>query len=181
MKEKRPEIRLVYVEAIGNIETDAAQNALLHFAIREDESRIRDRALGLLQQPHINKASAAAKATVFLRDPDRTYLIRAANLLRDLNQMSAFSPLVEALQTTHTIAPGQDPDRINSTFGSGGSGGNTFNFGGKKPVKKQFDNREVLTALRRITGKELGYDKQIWKDWYSSEFTIDRYDITGDD
>ena len=181
LKEKRPAIRLVYVEAIGDIETDSAQNALIHFAIRDDEPRIRDRALSLLQQPHVNKASAAAKASVFLQDPNRLYLIRTANLLKDLDQMSAFSPLVAALQTTHTIAPGQNPDRMNSTFGSGGSGGNTFSFGGKKPVKKKFDNQEVLSALRKITGKELGYDREPWKAWYTSQFTIGRYDISGDE
>ena len=183
LKEKRDNIRLVYVNSLGKIPSPVAANALVHFAVRDDNRRVRDQAFSLLiSQPHFDKASTALKASVFLQDKDRLYLLRAANLVGELGQLSAFAPLVDALRTTHEIAPGQDPRRMNSAFNSGGTQPNTFSFGGnKKPVKRTFENEEVLSALKRITGQHYGFEPEPWKAWYVSEHTMDRYDISGDE
>jgi len=180
LKEDRDDIRWIYVNAIGEVDSMVAQNALVHFSIRDKNNRIREQAASLLQQPHFDLSSAALKAGEFLRDKDRTYLLRAANLINELNQLSPFNELVDALQTTHVIAPGDDPRRTTSTFGNSATGAPTHSFGSKKPIKQNFDNQEVLAALQRITGQRIGYDRDAWKAWYVSEHTIDRYDLRGD-
>ena len=182
LKEDRDNIRSIYVNAISQVQNSTAQNALVYFAVRDKNQRIREQAVNLLMQPQVDQSSAALKACAFLKDKERTYVLRAAILIGELRQLSAFTPLVNALRTTHEIMPGQDPRRMNSAFNSGGTQPNTFSFGGggQKAIKRTFENSEVHTALQRITGEHLGYDPEPWKAWYVQHHTLDRYDVSSD-
>ena len=87
-------------------------------------------------------------------------------------------PLIGALQTTHTVATGNDPGRITTGFDN--TGGVGLSTGGPKTVQKTFTNNDVLEALEQITGQSFGFDEQLWKEWFVSQHTTLGYDLRRD-
>ena len=80
-----------------------------------------------------------------------------------------------ALVTTHKylIDDGQS-GRLNAGMVNGGGG---FSAGGKGPqiVRRDRENREVLQALVKLSGKhDFGFDEQAWRSWFINEQSSDR-------
>ena len=174
-EESNPTLRALYVEAFGRVPTSVAMKALCYFAVEEPAVDIRDRALTLLAQDYYNQASAAAVLEGYLRHPNRVFVINAAFAIGELGSERSIIPLVGALVTKHQIAPGDQPGRMQTGFGNNGNV-ESFRMGGdSKPKILAFKNREVVNALRKITGQDYGFDAAEWKRWYIENLT--HYDL----
>lgn len=86
----------------------------------------------------------------------------AAKTLGDIEGYEAIPELIEVLEVTVTESSQEQSQGY--SFGPGGTGFSQ----GAKPVKRpvQVPNQEVLTALRRLTGVDFGYNQSAWRSWY---------------
>jgi hypothetical protein len=176
--EKDPGLRVLYINAIGQVISGPAQSALVFFAINDDNVNNRERALTLLLQPHYNPAASANVAAGFLKSNENVVVRRAANVLRELGQINVVDELADALVTTHEVLTGNDPNRTTAGQQTGGNGAGSFNFGGgPAKVKTKVQNPEVLDALRTITKQSFGPDPRMWKAWYTRQYTIEQIDL----
>ena len=179
--EPDPQIRRLYVDAIGRVGTAHARNLLIKYAILDAAELVRDRAASLLVQPPYNQYQATTVAAAYLAHPNNEIVIRAARLIRQIGADNAVFYLKDVVVTKHVVATGNDPGRTSASFSPDGSL-NSFGVGGgpsKRVVEVQ--NREVLSALRELTGVDFGYDPDKWKQWYVQNYTVQESDLRGDD
>ena len=102
----------------------------------------------------------------------RTQILRAAFAIGEIGSESAILPLVDAMVTEHQVTPGEDPNR--QKFEQNNRGEFSFGSGGG-PVVRQFQNNEVVTALRKISDEDFGFNAAAWKNWYIQNHT--HYDV----
>jgi len=180
-EEKDPQIRRLYVDAIGRVGTAHARNLLIKYAILDDAELVRDRAASLLVQPQYNQHQATTVAAAYLAHPSNEIVVRAARLIRQIGEDNAVFYLKDVVVTKHVVATGNDPGRTNASFSPDGSL-NSFGVGGG-PSKRivEVQNREVLSALRELTGVDFGYDPEKWKQWYVQNYTVQEPDLRGDE
>ena len=170
--DERRHARLLYVEALGNIGTQAAQMALARAAMEDRSSEVRMAAIEELAA--YRNPSVVSHFVGYLEDKENHMVQRAALALGSLQDPGSVVPLMGALVTTHkrTLGRGGGPGSISTTFGNGpggsaGAGGLSMN---QRPKVVQFQvrNQPVLDALVTITGRNYGFDEQAWRRWYSS-------------
>jgi hypothetical protein len=80
--------------------------------------------------------------------------------------------LINAIVTQHKYKIGnQNPGAVSTSFGgaTGSEGTGFVSGGGPKIVAQNMRNKEVLGALRSITGKDFDYDLGAWNTWYESQ------------
>ncbi|QDU61939.1 hypothetical protein Pan216_28040 [Planctomycetes bacterium Pan216] len=186
-KGQDPERRLL-VEVLKGIEGDESTAALLRAALEDSVSGHRDAAAEAL----LDRKSPAllAEVTRYLGHSNNLAVNRAGELLGEIGDETIYSALIEALVTRHSYvyAPSfadkarslsgysysvrtmqVGPDGImRGTYGgtTGGSGGLTIGGGsGKQVIVKDFNNREVLSSLYKLTNVNFGYDKERWRRW----------------
>ncbi len=181
-QESEPKLRMLYVEAVGRVESHAARQILVDTVMNDPDRDVSELAMSMLEQAHYDPDAVARSFAIFL-DNQKTRVSnrvvnRAARKLARLNRNSAIVPLIGALRTTHTIATGKDPGRITTGFDS--TGGVGLSTGGPKTVQRTFSNHDVLEALERITGQSFGFDEQMWKEWFVSQHTTLGYDLRRD-
>ena len=181
-EEKNNNIRGMYVEALGRIKNSRnATEALVFFSV--EDKAFRDRALDLLLQNHINADFAASHMARYF-DPkkySRATLQRAAFNIGELNTENSILTLTNVLSTKHVVQPAGDPGRLNTGFSKNGDI-SSFGVGGSGAAKSVvFKNDEVLKALGKITGENLGFDPLVWKRWYVQNHTLVEVDVRGDD
>ncbi len=179
--EDDPQIRRLYVDAIGRIGTPHARNLLIKYAILDGAAMVRERAASLLVQPHYNPYQATTVAAAYLAHPSNEIVVRAAKLIRQIGADNAVFYLKDVVVTKHVVATGSDPGRTSASFSPDGSL-NSFGVGGG-PSKKivEIQNRDVLAALRELTGVDFGYDMEKWKQWYVQNYTVQESDLRGDE
>ena len=172
-KEKSAARRAMFIEAIGRVPTKAAQNALCVFAVEEDVIGNRERALTLLSNEHYNQESAVAFLTQYFPIPGKPPVLRvavrrAAFAIGELGSESAMLVLVDNLVTEHVVKQGDDPNRQQIEQNSRGE----FNFGGgAKTETRQFRHNEVVTALKKISNQDYGFNAAAWRAWYIKNHT----------
>jgi len=178
--ENSPALRLMYVEAFGRVPTFRANQALCYFAIEDPDAAVRERALTLLGQPHFDRAASARLMTGYFGTNDNLKIRRAAYAIGELNSMHAVIPLIGALATKHTIAiTGNEPGRMQTSFGSGGAGLTTG--GGPQSQDVVLQNEPSRIALKKITGQDFGYDEVAWQQWYLQNYTLFDIRVRADD
>lgn len=170
-EERREQVRLLLVEALGQIGT---QEALLVLAKRTLEDPVEEVCLTCLDYLKEKKDPEAVKFFIAkLSSKSNPEVNRAAVALRHLGDASAVGPLIDALVTAHKfkISSG-NPNQMTTTFGNGGGaapGGMSMG-GGPKIITQHISNRSVLEALVELTGGiNYGFDVQAWKAWYTSQ------------
>ena len=178
--ERNERLRLLYVDAIGKVDSGIAIDALIFFAIRDPSRSVRDRSLTLLKQEMYDPRQIVSRITSkYLKSHIHRDVVQSGYVLAEIGDPSAVIDLIPALQTTHEIDTGADPNRINSSFNGDGA----FQFGNKTPPKisRTLKNQSVLDALRRLTEKDFGYDEAAWGAWYINEKTLYRINVRVDE
>lgn len=177
-REKDAKIRLLFVDALANVNTSDAVFVLGDGALYDGDLEVRLTCLDYLKKqprPDLVKYYAGA-----LKHKDNVTVNRAAYCLKELNDASVVSALIDALVTTHKtkISSGGGGDQYSTTFGgptNGGAGGMSASpgglsvGGGPKVLVQHLRNTEVLDALVHLTGANFGYDAQAWKYWLTSQ------------
>ena len=168
--EKDYRVREIYVEALANLGTPAAINAIVEYSINNPKDSFRVACLDLIEK---NKPPGALAIYVkALGDKDNTVINRAGRGLGRLGDPAAVRPLIDALVTKHKfIIPGGGEGSVTPTFSrdaSGNGGAGLSSGGGPKVVQRSMRNDEVLAALVKLTGKDFDYDVEGWKDWLAT-------------
>jgi hypothetical protein len=175
--EKNQRSRLLFVEALANVNNSESISVLGDGAIYDGDLEVRLTCLDFLKKeprPSLVKYYAGA-----LKHKDNVIVNRAAYCLKELGDASAVSALIDALVTTHKTKVGKSGggDPYSVGFGSDNAGGGGLNAGpgglgvggGPKVITEHLRNTEVLDALVNLTGANFGYDAQAWKYWLTSQ------------
>ena len=176
-----PEIAAIYIEAFGKVQSGGAAQALVYFSVEGGVNR--DRALDLLLQDHYQPSFVAGHLARYF-DPNKysnETLQRAAFNVGVVDDINSVLPLVGVLSTKHVVSPGEDPNRLTTSFSGNGQlqGFSTGGSGGPKTVVVQ--NSKVLEALRKLSGGEdLGFDPVGWKKWYVENHSQTDVNVRGD-
>ena len=147
-----------------------AFEAIVNRTMAESNDDISNFCLELLEQ--YKPPGAIAVYVDALRSKDNVKVNRAGRGLSFVGDSSVTRPLIRALVTQHKFKIGNDnPGSVSTSFGGvGGSKGTGFvSGGGPKIVAQNMRNKEVLGALRSITGKDFDYDLGAWNTWYESQ------------
>lgn len=177
-------VKLLYLEALGNIGDAAAVRALVDVSLTDPDEEVRVACLDQIEQldpPGVQTAYVKALGNV-----DNFVINRAAYALSRLGDQSTMAPLIDALVTKHTFtfAPrtAGGPQTITTSFMNdqragaaarprlpGHTGGLSMG-SGKKTITRHIPNQEVLAALIALArGTNYGYDADAWRAWLESQ------------
>jgi hypothetical protein len=160
----------IFAEALANVGSPAAVEALASYSIEDDDEEFRYFCLELLE-----KTKPPAAVGIYVRSlgsKDNRHVNRAALGLGMMGDKSVVGPLIDVLITDHKFRLGSgNPGQMTTTFGRSSAGGGTSfgTGGGPKIVKKMVRNEEVLAALSRLTGKDFDFDVAAWKRWFATQ------------
>lgn len=180
-------LRKMFVEAFGRSPSLASAGALVYFGITDVDLEVRERAVTLLLQPEFDQNFAMQRLVSLLDSKVQAYSERSAIAIRELskvpgaNPRAVLMPLIDSLVAVREvpIAGATAAGRLNTSFSSNGGLGFSTG-GGPQTTKQQVSNASSLSALKRITGKNFGYDKSLWRDYFVDQFTIDGDGVRGD-
>jgi hypothetical protein len=162
------EVASYLVNALGRMHASGSIGALVDVAIQNDSLVIRGQAIDYLKQ-HGGDAAAAMAASRLIYDKKKSPLPfqRAALILGELKDPRVVRRLFDLLVTVHESAPIAQPG---TSAGFSPTGGTSFGSGGKpKIMRTTVNNQEVLSALQSITGQNLGFDTEKWREWYAQQ------------
>jgi hypothetical protein len=172
-RDRRPALRLLYVEVLGQIGTAEAAKALVTFSV--DHADVEVRWAALEEIVRLQPPAAPAAYIAMLKDADNRRVNAAATALAEVGDRTAIEPLIEALVTVHAQAVriGGGSDAVTTSFNrdSAGGGGAGLQTGGRTEILRQaIQNQAVLQALVRLTGgPSFGFHQQAWRNWYAIE------------
>ena len=180
-KESDPQVRKLFIEAIGTVSTPHARNLLVKYALLDPSEAVRQRAAILLEQDAYSPYDTTTVAAAYLAHPDNRIVRRTAELIGHLKADNAPFYLKDVLVTSHVVTTGNQPGRTAATFSPDGNL-NSFGMGGGPTHKKvEVTNENVLAILRELTGEDFGYDEALWKRWYVQNYTVEEEDLRRDD
>ena len=168
---EKPQIRVLYVRAMGNIGTPAALGDLASVALVDNDGEVRLTALEMIKDHPKAVPGAIEYFRQTLRHKENFMINRAGFALGFLDAADAVSDLINALVTTHrqtTVIPGT---QTAATFSNKGF---VFNPGSNDKVVTgvvNLENADVLAALRSLVQShepipaDFGYDTAAWKSW----------------
>jgi hypothetical protein len=181
------EIRLLLVEILRGIEGSQSATALVFYSLEDESDEVRWTAIAALAE---RKDSQAVSTYVqLLYSPDNEMVCRAAEALGEFRDPSVVPALIDALVTQHQVeaaAPARGGLGIGFSTGTigpapgakGSAGGGDRPFGvplpgatgmalGERrgPVYEDVRNPEALSSLKRLTGEDLGYDEEAWREY----------------
>ncbi len=164
-------VKTLYIDALARIGTADAMQVLTRTSIDDADEEVR---LSCLDKVAGKKFSPAVHYYVQkLKSKDNVLVNRAGVGLARMKDPATTGPLIEGLVTTHSfkVVAGPPPGQMSSTFGGSGSGAGGFSFGSPSPkiIKRRLPNREVLSALIALTGKNFDFDVQAWKAWFAKQ------------
>jgi hypothetical protein len=167
--EPSPDVRLLFVEVLRNIDTPEAERALAIDAIDDASEEVRLTCLDYLKTKKRPDVVAYFVGKLKAKDNDTVNLAGIA--LREMKDPSAIRPLIDALVTTHRIKVLQPSGDTSANFSKGpGGGGNGLSVGNKpRFIQKDFANQAVLDALVAITGQNFSWDRQAWIAWQNAQ------------
>ncbi|MEK6249402.1 MAG: hypothetical protein N2C12_14565, partial [Planctomycetales bacterium] len=168
---KKTEDREIYAQALDNVGTGPAIDALVKSTLEDDDENFRYFCLELLAKE--KPASAITPYLVGLKSKDNWMINRAALGLATIRDKTTVEPLIDSLITQHKYKLGKDnPGATTYGFGSSsnGSQGTSFSQGSKATiVVRNHRNEQVLSALVELTGEDFHYDVASWKSWYATQ------------
>ncbi|MCH2183721.1 MAG: hypothetical protein MK108_17115 [Mariniblastus sp.] len=179
--EKRPDVRRLMVEAIGRIPSTHAQALLVQYAIMDAETKVRERAVVMLEQEHYGRFQTTSMAARYLASPDNGVIRRTCRLIGFMGADNGAYYLTQALVTQHKTATGNQPGRTQGSFSNSGDL-QSFGVGGG-PAQKvvSVENQEALDALRNYSGQDYGFDVNRWKAWLIENHVVTETDLRRDD
>ena len=169
VRELNPQRRIMLLRLLLQIPDARALQLVAGWAIRPDEpsENIRKMCVEELlnrvkDQPEIRVHMISVYRSTLRANADPKVINLAAQVLGEIGGYEAVPELIEVLQTTR-IETIQAPVPTYS-MGPGRSG---FGQGGGPTTRVvSVDNQTVQAALRRLTGKDFGFDRAAWQNWY---------------
>ncbi len=151
-----PRVRLLYVEALGNIDSTDAIGALLSLVLDHSDSEVRWSAIEQLEEKESIQVVPSLVAA--LGGTDSRRINRAAFALKTLGDESAVQPLINVLITRHVVSSGAESGgKTSVTFSPTGGG---LALGGNQKTKAvSLQNAQVLEALTKLTDVNYGWDQ----------------------
>lgn len=179
--EQNPATRRLLAKAAARINHQSTVNALADLVVKDPDPELRYLCLeSLVESKRPGLVPLFVKG---LRAKQNVVVNRSAEVLAELNDPSAISPLIDALVTKHKRV-------ISAGNGGGGdtysldtaSGGFSFGGGGPKVQTGTLKNPDVLTALVKLSGGEnYGYDKALWHRWFATQAQMVQVDLRRDE
>lgn len=196
-RNSRPDVRRLFIEIVGQIEGPGPVVPLATLAVRDDVRELREFALSKIAEPYYE--SARQIAIDELRDRNNIMVCRAGTVLAKIGDETSVPALIRALVTTHSYkvrVPVQGYSfGVDGSLPSGTGLPPEIEIGLRTgvydsvqvvpllgaaratklvPIAINRENTEVLTALRTITGQNLGFDENAWQRWWN----VDRNQTT---
>lgn len=177
---KEVPLRRLFMEAFSKVPNRDSVKALAYLAIHDSDATVRDRALTMLQQPGIDRQLAASYMAGYLSSDDDAMRNRTAFVIGELGVVNHFMSLVNALEVQKTIVINPDAQRTNVTAGPGGNVGMQMP---TKPITRQVNvqSESALSALRKISKVDYGFNKEAWQAWYIRNYTLYDTQVRTDD
>jgi hypothetical protein len=170
-------VRLLYVEALGNIDTGDGIRALLSLVLNHPDSEVRWSAIERLKQRQ--SIQVVPPLVAALRGNDIYRINRAAVALKTLGDESAVQPLMRVLITQQVVTVGAGSGgKTSATFSPTGGGLALGSSQKTKVVVSQ--NADVLEALTTLTNKNFGWDQTSWHLWFRNQGVSQTVDIRRD-
>ncbi len=179
-QETRPNVRAMYIDAFGRVPSRAATGALVYFSVNDPIDELREQAATLLQQPDFDQGLAMTRMSEFMSNPNNRVINEAAFAIKELAQPGDNSflrdvmlRLTDALVTTHIVpkAGAIEEGRLDVNFG--GIGPDSFTTGGGPQTEQvQMRNGSVLSTLKKMTGKDFGYNKKRWEQFFVENYSL---------
>lgn len=163
--------KLLWIDVLGRLNTHDAWAALVRYSVEDDDPRVRERCLSLLQE---SGSHGAVRAYIqMLGSDDNVRVNRAAIGLGRMQDPSAVPALIDHLITQHKTvqqsAPAGGLGPIGASFSNnGGAGLNAGN--STKVVEADVYNQDVRSALVSITNQRF-HDPDDWRAWYEETHT----------
>jgi hypothetical protein len=165
-----PYNRMILLRTLVQLHDSRALQFVAGWSVRPDEpmEEIRKMCVEELQkrineQPEIRQIMVNTyRNTLVNPRVDLAIIHLTARTLGEIGGHEAVPELIEALvfRTTETIQP-QSPSY---NFGSGGTG---YSQPGRPVTRRvEIPNQTVLSALRRLTGMDFGFDQPAWRNWH---------------
>ena len=166
---QNPHARLILLRTLMQIPDVRALRVAVEWTTRPEESEeVRKLCIEELQrraseQPEIRAIMTAVyRGALLSKDVDGGTIRLTAEALGNIGGHEAIPELIEILMVsvTQTIMPEQQ----GYSFGGGSTGFSA----GAKPITHTFrvENQSVLTALRKLTGVDFGFNQSAWRNWY---------------
>lgn len=183
-------LRVINAEVLGRLEQGAGVPGLVRCLLLEDDLEVLQAARRSLRTEHY--AQAIPLLLKGLQSAENRTINRAAELLGMIGDRQVVPALISVLVTTHTQRQ-LVPVNTAVSFASPTTGGNSYGLpsdlemlsrAGQLPygvqvqqggfqrtqvvnVRVQVTNAHVLEALRKLTGKDLGYNERDWQLWWA--------------
>ncbi len=178
-RENNPDLRRLWIETAGRLNSQAAINALVDLSLNDPDDEIRHLSLeSLIKSGRAGISSPYVRA---LKDKDNGVVNRAAAALGQIKDHDTIGPLIEALITKHRVkVSDQNPDQHAYSFSKDS---NAFSFGGNGPqfVNQSMRNRAVLDALIAMSGgTSFDFDQDQWRGWLAAQAKANAVDVRRD-
>jgi len=193
-EDKNPHVRSLYVQILSQIPGTSPVSALVEQSLHDPEYEIRYAALNGIADEHA--AQARELFVRALRHDSNAVVCRAGIGLQRVGDQSVVLALIDAVVTRHryrvrvpesnsisvnkdgTAATGTQalPVELQAAIRSGQFPNGVVVQGTPEPVVRtrivqvvqDHRNEEVHTALRKLTGKNFGFDKRTWRLWWTA-------------
>jgi len=164
------QLRLLYIDVLSKFNHGSAVTALLKRVMQDPDVEVRERSIDAAK---VNgREQAVAVLCHMLKNKDNLVVNQAGWALGRLGDPAAIPALIDAVVTTHRfkVQTGPGAGGITGGFSPQGGGGLQTG-GGVKIIEKDFQNRQVLSALTALVpnGVNFAYDKPAWKNWYAHQ------------
>jgi len=168
-------VRSLYVEALSRIRSSDAAVVLIAVAVDhpDPETRIAATERLLAAGSHVAVPSLVAA----LSGVDNARINRAAEALGRLGASSAVGPLINALQTEHTVVVGDGTPEGSTSATFTPAGGGLSMGGGAKRVKVVAKNDRVLESLVTLTGVNFEWNIAAWRAWLANRDSLPDFDL----
>ena len=171
-----PRVRLLYVEALGNIVSTDAIGALLSLVLNHADSEVRWSAI---EQLNDKDSMQVVQHLSALQGPDNQRINRAAVALKTLGDESAVQPLINVLITQSVVSSSTASGGKTSVTFSPTGGGLALGSNQKQKIISS-QNTQVLEALTTLTGVNYGWDQTRWQLWFLNQGVSSTIDIRRD-
>jgi len=172
-----PRVRLLYVEALGNIDSADAIGALVSLILNHSDSEVSWSAIEELKDK--DSMQVVPLLIAALRGTDSHRINRAAFALKTLGDESAIKPLINVLVTQNVVSRSTESGgKTSVTFSPTGGG---LALGGNQKTKAvSLQNAHVLEALTTLTNVNYGWDQSRWHLWFLNQGVSSTVDIRRD-
>ena len=185
-----PSVRLreMYIDAFATVNTNAAIDQLVLFAIADPDQALRERAMAILSQPEYDHTYVVLRMTGNLKSNNNAKVNQAAAAIAEVSSTDDYSrqhilmPLANALVTRHTFSTDAlEAGRMAVNTNTDGSLGGFSTGGGPQTVDRDLMNEQVYSALKRLSEVDFRFDTQAWKDWFIETHTMYNINVRGDE